>query len=152
VNFFDLGLLPNHSVPGKTKGIIAPGEVGRSPRIPCMPRRTNSDESAADRQLIFEFFAASRQIYPALLVEAEVRKLVGFMPAGLQAAIKLGSLRPAHEGSGKVRQYALIDVLKLMVNRKALMQAARAGTEAIEIKNNRAKEARRKRTAPRTAG
>jgi hypothetical protein len=117
-----------------------------------MPRRPNPDESLADRQLIFDFFAASRQVYPALLLEEEVRKLIGFMPAGMQAAKKLGSLRPAHDGSGKARQYALIDVLKLMLNRKALMQAARAGTEATEIRNNRAKEARGRKTAPPAAG
>jgi hypothetical protein len=98
----------------------------------CMPRRQpNHEESAADRQLLLAFFTATGQFYPALVLEDTVIKLLGFTPAGVQAAAKLGFLVPAHEGRFKMKQYPLIDVVKMIFNKPALMKAARSGVRLV---------------------
>jgi hypothetical protein len=114
-----------------------------------MPRRhPNLEESAAERQLVLDFYTATGEFYPALVLEETVKKLLGLMPAGMKAATDGGFLVPAHAGQYKTKQYALIDVIKLMFNKRALMEIAHAGAEEIEAKNKRDKAARLKTAKP----
>ncbi len=110
-------------------------------------RHLETVERAPDCELLFTFYSAVKEFYPPLIFDEDVRKLLGLKPAGVDAAIKMGFIKPAHEGRFKIKQFALIDVLKLMGNRTALMKAARAGAEAIEAKNTRAKAARERKEA-----
>ncbi len=102
-------------------------------------RRPNPEKSAADCRLLIDFYRAAKHFYPALIKEEIAAKLVGFTPAAMREALRLGLLVPAHEGQFKVKLFALIDIIKLMADRDALMKAARAGADAIEAKNKRAK-------------